>query len=88
MKPEYIPKTIDQKLGYLVEECGEVLAAAGKSIRWGLDGVNPELPRDQQETNSDWLLRELEDLKWAIRIAEVAIGDAAMSAKGRKGLGL
>ena len=34
MKPEYEPKDTLQKLGYLIEECGEVLAAAGKSVRW------------------------------------------------------
>ena len=32
MNPRYEPKTLKQKLGYLVEEAGEVLAAAGK--RW------------------------------------------------------
>ena len=36
MKPEYMPITIDEKLGYLVEECGEVLHAVGKTQRWGL----------------------------------------------------
>ena len=68
MKPEYEPKTLEQKLGYLVEECGEVLAAVGKTQRWGLYSVNPELPPAQQETNSVWLQRELHDLERAIRI--------------------
>ena len=68
MKPQYAPRTIDQTLGYLVEECGEVLAAAGKSLRWGLDSVNPELPEEEQETNEEWLLRELTDLTRAIRL--------------------
>lgn len=70
MKEKYMPKTTAQKLGYLVEECGEVLAAAGKTIRWGLYSVNPELPRAQQEHNRDWLLREIKDLKRALRIVE------------------
>ena len=48
MKSEYEPKTLDQKMGYLVEECGEVLAAAGKSLRWGLDSCNPELPEAER----------------------------------------
>ena len=51
MKPEYKPKTIEQKLGYLIEKCGEVLAATGKTIRWGLNSVNPELPPKEAETN-------------------------------------
>lgn len=67
MKPQYKPKTLEQKLGYLVEECGEVLAAAGKTIRWGLRSCNPELPFSAREANRDWLLRELADLEGAIR---------------------
>jgi NTP pyrophosphatase (non-canonical NTP hydrolase) len=43
MRKEYEPQTTEQKLGYLVEECGEVLAAVGKTQRWGLDSVNPDL---------------------------------------------
>ena len=60
------PVTLQQKLGYLVEECGEVQAAVGKTFRWGLDGVNPNLPKKKQETNRSWVLRELEDLERAI----------------------
>ena len=52
MKPEYMPRTLNQKLGYLVEECGEVLAAVGKTQRWDLDSVNPELPKHQRRTNA------------------------------------
>lgn len=67
MKPEYKPITEIQKLGYLAEECGEVIQTVGKSIRWGLDGYNPELPKEEQETNRVWILRELKDLKLAIK---------------------
>lgn len=63
MKPHYEPKTLEQIIGYVVEECGEVVSAIGKSLRWGLDSVNPELPKEEQETNSDWILRELDDLE-------------------------
>ena len=68
LKEKYKPVTEKEKLGYLVEECGEVLAAAGKTLRWGSDSVNPELPTSEQETNEDWLLRELHDLQHAIDI--------------------
>lgn len=68
MKKGYMPETDEQKIGYLVEECGEVLAAIGKSIRWGLEGVNPELSAQKQETNREWILRELRDLTRAIRL--------------------
>jgi NTP pyrophosphatase (non-canonical NTP hydrolase) len=73
VKPQYEPKTFEAKLGYLVEECGEVLAATGKTIRWGPDSVNPEIPVEEQETNRDWLLRELKDLTRAIRYAREAL---------------
>ena len=63
---KYLRPGIPFALAHLVEECGEVLAAAGKCQRWGMDSVNPELPAEQQETNRDWLLRELADLEGAI----------------------
>ncbi len=70
---KYHPKTLEQKLGYLVEECGEVLAAVGKTQRWGLDSVNPEIPAAERETNRDWILRELHDLERAIGFVREAI---------------
>lgn len=63
---EFRQNTVHGALSHLVEECGEVLAAAGKSLRFGLDSVNPLLPKEQQETNQDWLLREVHDLELAI----------------------
>ena len=74
MKPEYEPTTVAETLGYLVEECGEVLAAVGKTQRWGLDSVNPELPPAEQETNRDWILRELRDLAGAIHRVRRILG--------------
>jgi NTP pyrophosphatase (non-canonical NTP hydrolase) len=74
MKKQYMPITELQKLGYLVEECGEVMAAVGKTIRWGLDSSNPELPEQERETNKDWIIRELSDLKDAIKIVEEELG--------------
>lgn len=67
MKPQYEPTTEIQHLGYLAEEAGEVLAAAGKSIRWGLESYNPEIPKSQRETNAAWLWREMGDLEGAIK---------------------
>ncbi len=66
-KPHYEPRTLPQKLGYLVEECGETQAAIGKTIRWGLESFNPEVPEEERETNRDWILRELNDLEVAIK---------------------
>jgi len=66
MKPQYEPKTREQFYGYLIEECGEVLHAAGKTLRWGEVSVNPELSPGEQESNLVWLKRELCDLRGAI----------------------
>lgn len=68
--PRFLPEGFDKKLSHLIEECGEVLAASGKVQRWGLQSVNPLLPPEQQETNRDWLRRELTDLKQAIHRLE------------------
>lgn len=60
----------DKALAHLIEEAGEVLSAAGKTVRFGFDSYNPLLPLEQQETNEDWLKREVHDLKLAIRKLE------------------
>lgn len=66
IKPQYVPKTLEQMLGYLVEESGEVQSAVGKAIRWGLDSSSPELPPEEWITNRQWILNELVDLERAI----------------------
>lgn len=64
--PRFLQQGFDKQLAHIVEECGEVLAAAGKTQRWGPSSVNPLLPPEQQETNLRWLLRELDDLQEAV----------------------
>lgn len=63
--PKYLRDDIESQLGHVVEECGETAAAIGKTLRWGLESYNPELPEEQRETNRDWILRELADLELA-----------------------
>ena len=63
---KYIRHDFNSVMGHLTEECGEVLSALGKMQRWGILSVNPELPPEEQETNRDWLLRELDDLEEVI----------------------
>ena len=75
IKPEYKPETEEQILGYLIEECGEVIHACGKTVRWGMDNFNPELPEDKQEQNWQWICRELKDLKRSIRLFEEFLKD-------------
>lgn len=53
-------------LGRFIEECGEALAAAGKTVRFGWDSWNPLIPASQRETNEEWLRREVDDLEAAI----------------------
>jgi len=75
-KNKYQPdiySSFKKKMGYLIEECGEVLQAAGKSERWGLDSVNPEIPPEQQIKNGKWLRAELADLKAAIDLMDNAL---------------
>lgn len=73
MNHNYRPCTTETKLGYLVEECGEVMTAVGKTQRWGLDSTNPELPVQERETNREWILRELYDLEYAIMLVRDAL---------------
>lgn len=69
----FLQQGFDKQLSHLIEECGEVLAAAGKTQRWGRHSVNPLLLPEQQETNLEWLCRELQDLKQAIKRLEATI---------------
>ena len=70
---KYIRHDLDSCLGHLIEECGEVLEAAGKTLRWGWYSVNPELPPEAQEQNRDWLMRELSDLDGAMNRMRLAM---------------
>lgn len=63
---KYIIYDFRHCLGHVIEECGEVLAAIGKTLRWGEEAVNPELPPHKQESNYMWIRRELVDLRGAI----------------------
>lgn len=65
-------KAFDE-IGCFVEECGEVIAEVGKMMLLGIESTNPELPPEQQETNRDWILRELPDLRKAIAIFRASI---------------
>ena len=65
--PRFLQTGFDKQLAHAIEECGEFLAAAGKTQRWGRESVNPLLPPDQQETNEAWLLRELDDTIGALQ---------------------
>ena len=61
--PRFLQQGVDKCLAHAIEECGEFLAAAGKTQRWGWNSVNPLLPTSQQETNGHWLYREMKDVE-------------------------
>jgi hypothetical protein len=71
----YYPNTLEEKIAYFIEECGEALAAAGKAQRRGLDSFDPRVPEAERETNAAWLRRELRDLKGAIALLEPVLAD-------------
>jgi hypothetical protein len=73
MDPRFMQDGFDKRLSHFIEECGEALAAAGKTQRWGAASVNPLLPEHQQETKLCWLRREVADVKKAIKQLEEAI---------------
>jgi hypothetical protein len=64
--PKYLQSGFEKQLAHAIEECGEFLAAAGKTQRWGLHSVNPEIPTVDAEPNMVWLLRELIDVQEAM----------------------
>ena len=70
---QYRSKTPEKGLAHMIEEIGEVMevagrvtAAAGKTLRFGPESANPELPANEQETNIEWLAREIADLRRAL----------------------
>lgn len=69
MKPEWMPKTREEALAYLVEECGEVLQVVGKIGRFVIDNAHPDA---LNVTNRELLFYELCDLEYAIKLARDA----------------
>lgn len=72
--PRFLQKGFAKQLAHLVEECGELLAAAGKTQRWGRLSYNPDLPIDSRESNEKWLLREIADVELAITRLKKTMG--------------
>lgn len=66
MTNPYMRSGLPFAMGKAVEEAGEFLAAMGKTMRWGWDSYNPELPPAQRETNAEWVRREIADLRGAL----------------------
>lgn len=58
---KYMKPGLDFAVGKAIEEMGELNAALGKTLRWGWDSYNPELPENMRESNEEWVIRELLD---------------------------
>lgn len=70
---KYLRTDWNSCLAHAIEECGEFVAAAGKTLRWGPMSVNPELPPCDQESNLVWLRREMKDVTDAMSRLEQAM---------------
>lgn len=85
--PRFFQAGFDKKLAHLVEECGELLAAAGKTQRWGPWSTNPlKRPGDEnfEETNFEWLKREMKGVMEAIARLEATMRDSTAMSKVAK----
>jgi hypothetical protein len=67
MKPGYEPKTLEEHLFKVSEECAEVIQATSKIGRFGLLSTNPDLPAAERITNQEHLLLEMEDAEREFR---------------------
>lgn len=63
---KYMREGVTFAVGKTVEELGELQAALGKTIRFGWNNFNPEVPFEQRETNRAWVLREMADVRGAL----------------------
>lgn len=58
----YMRPGLDFARGKAIEELGELQAALGKSLRWGWESSNPELPENERVTNVRWVRDEMRDV--------------------------
>lgn len=77
---KYMRRGLDFAMGKAVEEAGEFLAAMGKTMRWGWESYNPELPPEQRELNVAWVRREIDDLRGALNNLERELDERAARA--------
>lgn len=63
---KYMRTGLNFAVGKVVEELGELQAALGKTIRWGWESYNPELPHNMRELNITWVRREMADVRDAL----------------------
>lgn len=64
--PKYMRPGLDFARGKAIEELGELQAALGKSLRWGWESCNPELPITERISNVAWIRAEMQDVRDAL----------------------
>jgi hypothetical protein len=75
--PKYVRPGLDFARGKAIEEAGELLAALGKSLRWGWLSRNPESGASS-EINADWVRREMADMRGALDNLEREMNSASV----------
>lgn len=60
--PEYIQPGVNATAAHAAEEAAELITALAKTLRFGPWSVNPSLPKEEQENNFHWVVREWVDL--------------------------
>lgn len=75
MKPEYEPKNWQDALAHAMEEMGEAIQACGKTQRFGPLGFNPEIPESEREYNFEFVHREFQDVRKALKRAELMLAE-------------
>lgn len=84
MNENYRPtteSTFEQRLYFLIEECGEVLQAAGKLCRFGPNSGDPRVPPATRISNAHQLSRELNDLRYAANLVSRALSEITAKPK-------
>lgn len=63
---KYMRPGLNFAVGKTVEELGELQAALGKTLRWGWNSSNPELPPSERVLNATWVRNEMADVRHAL----------------------
>lgn len=74
--PRFVKTGREQAKDRLIEECGELVAALGKTGRFGWASYNPLLPLEERELNIDWVRREMNDVRLALDAMEKELDNA------------
>ncbi len=77
MNEEYVKPGLNHALGRVVEEAGELMAALGKTVRFGFFAHDPEKGADG-EKNHEWVRREMADVLYALDALEKEMTHDAM----------